>query len=87
MYTKEGLSEETSTTGLDSFNLSLAPRKTLEPRRELGTVEVFSLLGLNGAQRGARATADRALNERATAQRAVLLGLDTVSSERVGEGA
>lgn len=59
----ENLSIETGTAGLNGFDFSLAPRETMETGRKLDAVEVFALLGLNGAQRSARVTADSTLSE------------------------
>lgn len=81
---RKDLSEQAGTAGLNGLNLSLGPRKTVEASRKLVAVEKFTVLRLNGTQRGTRAAAN-ALRERGTAKRAVLLSLDTVGGEGVRE--
>lgn len=83
----ESLGTETGTAGLNGFNLSLAPGKAVETGGQLEAVEELALLGLNGAQRRARVTADGTLGERGATERAVLLSLGAVGSERVGQNA
>ena len=78
---------EAGATGLNGLDLGLGEGQTVEARGELITVEEFALLGLDGAEGSAGVTADGTGNERGTAQRTVLLGLDAVGGERVGKGA
>lgn len=76
---------EAGTAGLNGLNLSLRPWQTVEAGRQFSTIEELTLLGLNRTQRSTWDTADGALAERGTSKRTVLLGLDAVGSERVGQ--
>lgn len=78
-------STEAGSTGLDGLNLHLGVWQTVEAPGQFGTVEDFTLPGLNRAQRSTRAATNSTLSERSTTKRAVLLGLGTVGSERVGQ--
>lgn len=78
-------SAEASATGLDGLNLRLGVWQTVEALGEFGTVEDFTLPGLNGAQSSTRAATNSTLSERSSTKRAVLLGLRTVGSKRVGQ--
>jgi len=82
---ENSLAAKASTTGLNGLNFSLRPWQTVEAGRQLSTVEEFTLLRLNRAQRSTRGTTDGTLAERGTSKRTVLLGLDAVGSERVGQ--
>lgn len=74
---------ETSATGLDGLHLGLAPWKAVEALGQFGTVEKFTLSGLNGAQGSTGVAANSALSERSPAEGTVLLGLGAIRSERV----
>lgn len=84
-HVENRLVAEAGTAGLNGLNFSLGPWQTVEAGRQLSTVEELTFLGLNRTQRSTRDTADGALAERGTSKRTVLLGLDAVGSERVGQ--
>lgn len=79
------LSVETGTTGLNGLDLSLGVGQTVEALRQVVPVKVFTLPWLHWTQGRTGVPANSALSERSATKRAVLLGLDTVGSERVGE--
>jgi hypothetical protein len=78
------LREHASTSGLHGLNLRLAPRETAEARGQVGAIEERARLRADRAQGRARLAANGAA-ELGAAERAVLLGLDAVGSERVRE--
>lgn len=78
------LREHAGAARLDSLDLSLAPGQATEARGELDTVKEFTSRRANGAKRGTRLTADTGVELGAT-ERAVLLSLGAVGSERVRE--
>src|SRR5437764_1068218 len=53
------LSEQTCAATSDGINLGFGPRDLPEPRRELAAVEELAFFRSDGAQLGARVTADR----------------------------
>jgi hypothetical protein len=81
------LSIKARTTGLNGLNLSVSPWETVESGGKLGPIEEFALLGLNWAESSSGQAADGSLRERSATERAVLLSLGAVGSERVGENA
>lgn len=84
--TMERLCEHARAASFNGVNLGLSPGKTAEARGELSTIEELADLGLDGAQGGASGATDGAVEGGAT-ERAVLLSLSTVGSERVRERA
>jgi hypothetical protein len=77
--------EEAGATRLNSLNLGLAPCQPLEACGELGAVEVESLAGLYGSEgsAGSAANLSPAGIGVCVVQRAMLLGLLAVGSERL----
>lgn len=78
------LREHARTASLHGIDLRLSPGETTEAGRKLGAVEKLASLGLDGAEGCARVTTDGAIEGGAT-ERAVLLSLGAIGSERVGE--
>lgn len=78
------LGEHASTSGLHGLNLRLAPWETAEARGQLGAIEERARRRADWTQGRARLAANGAAGLGA-AERAVLLGLDAVGSERVRE--
>lgn len=78
------LREHAGAARLDSLDLSLAPGQATEASGELDTVKEFTRSRTNGAKRSTRLAAEAGVELGAT-ERAVLLSLGAVGSERVRE--